>query len=84
MKVNQNGREIEADEIRVDRYYIHESSRTKWKVHTLQATPIGYVVDIELVNEYGDRMNTSFTIQNDKLFAHSGKFSEITKAEFDR
>ena len=83
MKINYNNTEIDVDELRVDRYYKHINSNTLWKIHSLQPSPMGVTVDLELINEYGDVRNMELMSNMTPIFAKEGKFEEITKKEFD-
>jgi hypothetical protein len=78
----QDGREIEVDELKVECYYEHISSGTYWKVHSIEATPFGNVVELEIINEYKEVLNLEQQMNMRSVFAKSGKFKEITKKEF--
>lgn len=84
MKIRYNNVEIEVDELRVDRYYRHIGSDTLWKIHSIQSTPIGNVVDLELINEYGDTLNKSYRTNMNGVLARVGTFEEISREEFER
>lgn len=82
MRIYHNNAEIEVDTIEVDKYYRHISSDTYWKLHSMNMTPVGNSLDIELVNEYGEIKDVNVIIREDTLFVSEGAFEEITKKEF--
>ena len=83
MRINYNGTEMDVDELTVDKYYNHIKSNTYWKIHSIQSSPMGVVVDLETVKEYGDVINTQLTMSLQHMFSKQGSFEEITKMEFN-
>ena len=83
MKIVYNDIEMDVDELRVDRYYLHVDSDTAWKLHSIETGIAGTTLDLELVNTHGDVLNTTQLTNMNMLLAKSGKFVEITKKEFE-
>jgi len=83
MRINYNGTEMDVDELTVDKYYNHIKSNTYWKIHSIQPSPMGVVVELELINEYGDGKDIQLITSLQQMFSKQGSFEEITKMEFN-
>jgi len=83
MRINYNGTEMDVDELTVDKYYNHIKSNTYWKIHGIEPSPMGVMVDLEMVNEYGDGKDMQLITNLQQMFSKQGSFEEITKMEFN-
>lgn len=79
MKING----IDAMELQVAEYYIHEESRTMWHPTEISQARGIPTMTVELKNMYGDQETLHCHTNIYGIFAKDGTFRKITKAEWD-